>query len=233
MAARWESLRPVRPISVQPEAATPFARSTMPRRRREALVLDPHVLQRRVEDEVHVVVLHVVGPQRRVVGVEHDRRVQAARRGRGARPVQDRCDLPVQPAHLGDVGRGGLVGDAGRVGAVVGADRRLHRVDVGDPLAALGAAAGPVRRHGEAGAGRQPRLAEAGQVRRRQVVGRVGQLQHVVGVAALQVGPLVPDVERDVVAERLDVGAGAGLELDRGAAGHRRAGEVAGHRACR
>ncbi|UUT34940.1 hypothetical protein [Microbacterium elymi] len=33
------------------------------------------VLHHRVEHEVHVVDLHVVGPQRRVVGVEHDRRV--------------------------------------------------------------------------------------------------------------------------------------------------------------
>src|SRR5690348_6698471 len=48
----------------------------------------------------------------------------------------------------------------------------------------------------------------------RQVVHRVRQLHATVGVAAVQVAVLVTDVQHDVVAERLDVLAGARLVLD-------------------
>ena len=155
MAAFWSSLRPVRPKTVKPIAAAASTNETIAGGGGEALILHPHVLLDRVEREVHVGDLHVVRPQRRVVGVEDDRRLLAA----ADRAVVLRLQLGgfahEDAAELSDVGRRGRVRDAGAGVAVVRGDGLLHRVDVRDALAALRRTARPVRGHGEARPGRQ------------------------------------------------------------------------------
>ncbi len=117
---------------------------------RELLVLDPRVLEDRVVVEVHRPVLHVVVPERGVVDVQDDGGLAGlgVLGEVGALVVEELGDLA-------DVRRLLLVRDAVAGRAVVGADRRLDRVDVRDGGAGLGRTAGAVRLHHELRARRE------------------------------------------------------------------------------